>query len=354
MHSNGETMTTTQTLKDLQHPQVSYVHGPEIEVHGVRQPEHCDSESLTFVSTKDSLTEALKRKPGILIALNKLDLTTVPTTQTLFSCSYMPGAMAAILSLFDQTQTCWQQEPRISPLAYIHPSARIGPHVIIQAHAWIGAHVTIGAHCRIGAHSVIQDRSLIGQSSVIHPNVFIGTDTELGVYCEIHPNCTLAAPGFGFATDSQFKHQKIPQVGRVIIGDHVRIGSNCTVNRATFEQTRIKSGTKMDDHCHVAHNCTIGEDSILTAGFMMAGSTQIGNRFLAGGSSVIADHITITDDVKLGSRAVVTNDIKEKGQYGGYPLQPLKLALKTVATLTHLVQIRKQLSKISKHLNLEN
>jgi UDP-3-O-[3-hydroxymyristoyl] glucosamine N-acyltransferase len=340
---------SAKTLKELKHPLINYIQGPlENEAQVARPPENATPESLVFVSQQKQLSLLHEKDPKIVVALNKLNFDSISATQSLFTCPDLKMAMSIVLPYFDNSDTVWNQEPKISPLAWIHASARIGPNVIIQPFVWIGAHVILGANCRIGAGTIIQDRSLIGQGSTIHPQVFIATETEVGIECEIHPQTSIGSPGFGFASTSTFTHHKVPQIGRVILGDRVRIGSHCNIDRATLLETRIGSGTKIDAHCHIAHNCEIGENSLIAAGFLTAGSTQIGRRFVTGGGSVTAEHLKISDDVMLAGRSTVTNDILEKGQYGGYPLQPLKDSLRTLASLPHLVQLRKQIAKLIK------
>jgi len=132
----------------------------------------------------------------------------------------------------------------------------------------------------------------------------------------------------------------------------VEIGSNCAVDRATLTSTYIRSGTKLDNICHIAHNCDLGENGFFTAGFMMGGSTKIGRQFVTGGNSVVTAHITLGDNVILAGRSSVTCDVPDAGSYGGYPLQPLKEAMKTIANIGHLNEIRKNLNRVMRHLHL--
>jgi UDP-3-O-[3-hydroxymyristoyl] glucosamine N-acyltransferase len=141
-------------------------------------------------------------------------------------------------------------------------------------------------------------------------------------------------------------------LGNVKIGNGVEIGSNCAIDRATLTSTHIRSGTKLDNICHIAHNCDLGENGFFTAGFMMGGSTKIGRQFVTGGNTVVTAHITVGDNVALSGRSSVTNDIPTAGAYGGYPLQPLKEALKTAVSIGHLNEIRRNLKRVMKYLHL--
>jgi len=216
----------------------------------------------------------------------------------------------------------------------------------------IGAFAQVGDDCWIGATFVLEKSVRLGQWTIIHPQVFVGADCEIGNDCEVHPHTTIGSDGFGFATDEKFKHHKIPQLGRVIIEDRVEIGANCAIDRATLTETRIRSGTKFDNLCHIAHNCEVGEDCLFAAGLFIAGSSKMGSRITCGGNVAITAHVKITDNVALAGRSTVTNHVDEPGQYGGYPLQPLKQALKTIASLGHISELRKSVTKILKHLEL--
>jgi UDP-3-O-[3-hydroxymyristoyl] glucosamine N-acyltransferase len=204
----------------------------------------------------------------------------------------------------------------------------------------------------IGAHAVVENRARIGARTVIHPQVFVGSDCEIGADCEIHPHSTIGGDGFGYSVSADGRPIKISHLGNVKIGDHVEIGSNCAIDRATLTSTHIRSGTKLDNICHIAHNCDLGENGFYTAGFMTGGSTKIGRQFTTGGGTVVTAHVTLADNVVLAGRSTVTNDIPEAGRYGGYPLQPLKLAMKTVASIGQLNELRRNLNRVMRHLQL--
>ena len=192
----------------------------------------------------------------------------------------------------------------------------------------------------------------MGARTTLHPHVFVGSGCIVGEDCEIHPHTTIGSDGFGYAVGPSGRPQKIPHLGIVTIGDAVEIGGNCSIDRGTLASTYIRAGAKIDNICHIAHNCDLGEDGFYTAGFMMAGSTTIGKRFMTGGNSVVSAHLTIADNVVLAGRSTVTNNITESGQYGGYPLQPLKDALKTLVSLGQLNDIRRNLNRVMKQLGL--
>lgn len=331
-----------------------YVQGPLVaKVLRVLPPEQANPEALVFVSKQDQLEIALKHNASIVVAHKSL---TIPEKShaCFFITPHIQLAMALVGGLFDKKIQRFQQEEHIHPKSFVHPTARLGKNVIVGPCAVIGSEVHIGDNSIIGANTVLETHVHIGHNTIIHPLVFVGAYCEIGAFCEVQPHVTIGSDGFGFVPLKDSHPVKIPQNGKVIIEDHVEIGANCTIDRAALTETRIRAGAKLDNLVHIAHNCEIGQNALIAAGFMMAGSSKIGKNFMCGGRVVVADHVNITDNVMIAGLSGVTNDISEAGQYGGYPLQPLKDSLKTLANTIHLTKIRKQLGRIVKHLNLSD
>lgn len=342
-------------IKNLNSENIKFVTGsPDASAEKVLPPEICDQNSLVFVSKQEHLEQALLKGARIIIAAFDVSKTQVSPSQALFQTTKIPQAMSLILPLFDKKKDRFQWTPNIHPKAHVDPTAKLGSDVRVGPGAFVGAHTQIGSRTVIGANTVIEDGCHIGEDCLFHPLVFIGALTIIGSRCEIHPNTTLGSDGFGYAPDKQGNNRKIPQLGRVVLGDDVEIGSCCAIDRATLTETKIHSGTKFDNLIHIAHNCEIGSHSLIAGGFMMAGSTKLGSRFMTGGNSVVADHLTIADNVVLAGRSTVTNDISTGGAYGGYPLQPLREALKTIANIGHITKMRRQIAVILKKLDLKD
>jgi UDP-3-O-[3-hydroxymyristoyl] glucosamine N-acyltransferase len=319
------------------------------------RPEETCPDSLVYLGNRKQL-EAIASPDAAILILQKDLLSQITAQQQwrgcLFSVAAIPAAMAALLKYFDQKPARFSQWGERHPTAVVHPSATVGANVMLGPYCIIGAQSVIGDGCMIGSHTVIENNVKIGARTILHPHVFVGSACEIGSNCEIHPHTSIGSDGFGYAMDARGKAQKISQLGNVVIGDDVEIGSNCAIDRATLTSTHIRSGAKLDNICHIAHNCDLGEDGLYTAGFMMAGSTTIGRRFMTGGNSVVSAHLTIADDVSLQGRSNVTKSIPRGGAYGGYPLQPLQEALRTTVNLGHLSKLRRDLKKVMKHLNL--
>jgi UDP-3-O-[3-hydroxymyristoyl] glucosamine N-acyltransferase len=318
-------------------------------------PHEADAASVVFASDAAQLQQARERGAAILIVQRGL-AAQLATAEPAFGCCFatdnVPLGMATVLRYFDRKHERFSQWGGRHATAVVHPGALLGRDVLLGPYCVIGDAAVIGDGCRIGAHAVVENGAHIGPGTTLHPHVFVGAGCVLGRDCEVHPHTSIGSDGFGYGVGPSRRPQKISHLGNVRIGDEVEIGSNCAIDRATLASTHIRSGAKIDNGCHIAHNCDLGEDGFYTAGFMMAGSTTIGRRFMTGGNSVVSAHLKIADDVALAGRSTVTADIPEAGRYGGYPLQPLKDAMRTLAALGQLTEMRRQLNRVLRHLQL--
>lgn len=308
-----------------------------LELSEVLPPNISKPSSLVFLSKKEHVDQALANKSKALILTESLFSeveTALPKDAVVWTTKNIQQAMTLILPLFDNVAELVRQG--IHSTAIIHPTAEIHPGV------HIGAYVVIGAHCVIGADTVIL------------PHVYVGPYCEIGKRCHISTHTTIGSDGFGFFTDKTFTHHKIPQIGKVIIEDDCEFGAHCAIDRATLTETRIKKGSKFDNFCHIAHNVQFGENALVAAGFIVAGSTKIGKNFMTSGGVHALGHLNIADNVILSARAGVTQDIEKSGMYGGFPLETHKESIKTLMSVPKIKKLRKQVSKILTHLNLKD
>lgn len=349
-------MLSGQTINNRHSETFSFLQGNlAITALDCHVPEEASRQSLVYVTDAAQLCEARRHRPAILVVHAKVADRICPDVDAescCFSVRNISMGMALLLKYFDSKSTRFSQWGERHPTAVVHRDAIIGMGVFLGPYCVIGAGADIGDGCMVGSHTVVENSAKIGARSILHPHVFVGASCEIGDDCEIHPHTSIGSDGFGYAVDPDGKPRKIAHLGNVKIGDGVEIGSNCAIDRATLTSTHIRSGTKLDNICHIAHNCDLGENGFFTAGFMMGGSTKIGRQFVTGGNSVVTAHITVGDNVVLSGRSSVTNNIPDAGAYGGYPLQPLKEALKTAVSLGHLNEIRRNLKRVMKHLHL--
>jgi UDP-3-O-[3-hydroxymyristoyl] glucosamine N-acyltransferase len=219
----------------------------------------------------------------------------------------------------------------IGPNVVIEDGARIGSRVYIRAGAYIGAEAIIGDGCDIGPNVSILDRCRIGDNCLLHPGVCIGAD------------------GYGFRW-LQDHHHKIPQLGIVVVEDNVEIGANSCIDRATMGETRIGTGTKIDNLVHIAHNNQVGKHVIMTALVGIAGSSEIGDGVILAGQAGVIDHVKLGNGVQVGAKALVTKDFEENAKVWGIPARSLSQTKKQIASLIKLPNIFRQLRQQSKEL----
>ncbi len=305
---------------------------------------------LLFVDNEQALAKVLALKPTALLVSKKLAAQVTQTSCPVLISSNVMLCVARIQKTHFVEVA--YPETQIHPTAVVAQSAELASEVVVGPYAVIEDEVSIGHGARIGAHCVIERGARIGARTILNPLVFIGRACRVGADCEIKPNTVIGGEGYGFAHDDQGHHHRIPQMGIVVIEDRVEIGSLCAIDRATFKETRIGEGTKLDNQVHVAHNCTVGKNCLITAGLIIAGSSTIGNNVVMGGRVSVTDHVNIGDDIQLAGVTVITNDLKGPGAYGGYPVQPLRDFLRTTASFAHVTKMRKQSRRILQHLGL--
>ncbi len=228
--------------------------------------------------------------------------------------------------------------------AKIHPTASIGPFCTIGAHAVIGAGCAIQSSCNIG------ERVVLGSRARIYPGVTIYADCIVGDDCIFHSGVVIGSDGFGIAMD-QGQWVKIPQIGRVVIGNDVEIGANTTVDRGALDDTVIMDGAKIDNQVQIAHNVVIGKHTAIAGCTGIAGSAKIGNYCKIGGSGMILGHLSIADHVDISAGTMITKSIEESGAYTSiYPFAPHREWLKNSVHLRHLNGLAGRVGQLEKHL----
>ncbi|MDB5775278.1 MAG: lpxD [Herbaspirillum sp.] len=234
----------------------------------------------------------------------------------------------------------------VDPSAQIAADASIGPHVLIEAGAVIGAQAHIEAGCFIGRDAVI------GAATHLYARVTVQHGCRIGQRGILHSGAVIGADGFGFANEGG-AWIKIPQVGRVLIGDDVEIGANTTIDRGALADTVIGDGVKLDNQIQIAHNCQIGDHTAIAACAGIAGSAIIGKYCSIGGAAMIHGHITIADRVHVSAGTLAMRSIPEPGQYTGfYPITKHGDWEKSAALLRNLPAMREKMRAMEKLINL--
>lgn len=219
----------------------------------------------------------------------------------------------------------------ISNKASIDATAKIGDNVYIGDNVVIGANVQIGNNAQIFANTVIEPNAAVGENSILKSNVVIYNDCKIGAHCTLHAGVIIGADGFGFAPNSANDYKKVPQIGNVVLEDHVEVGANTAIDRATMGSTIIRKGVKLDNLIQVGHNVEIGENTVIAALTGIAGSCKIGKNCMIGGQVGFAGHLSIADGTKMGAKSGIAHTVTEPNQtLIGAPAVDYKLFRKIV------------------------
>ncbi len=300
---------------------------------------------LTFAETEEFLTSAENSAATAIIAGKNAS----STKKTIIRVANPRIAFAKALAIFfPEPEFAAGIHPTavVASSAQIHPTAHVGPHCVVGEHVELGAGVVLQAGNAIGADSVL------GSATHLFPNVTIYPRTQIGKRVRIHAGAVIGADGFGYVLDAGV-HLKVPQVGKVIIGDDVEIGANSTVDRGALGATVIGKGTKIDNLVQIGHNVQIGENCILIAQAGIAGSSKLGNYVIIAGQAGVAGHLNIGHQAIVGGQAGVMNDIPDKGKWLGSPAQPDKDYKRQVIALRLLPDLLKKVSSWEKKFSGE-
>ncbi len=239
----------------------------------------------------------------------------------------------------------------ISPTVVMGEGVTIGEGVSIGEYAVIGTRCSIGLNTVIGAHTVLLHDVTIGDDTVLFPNVTCYDGTIIGKRVVIHSGSVIGADGFGFAPQSDGSYVKIPQMGIVEIGDDVEIGANSTIDRATMGSTVIGRGVKIDNLVQIAHNCTIGDNTVIAAQAGISGSVTVGRHCLIGGQAGFAGHLELADHIQVAAKTGISKSFLQPGiALRGTPAQPMRDQLRLEATLRNLGTMKEKLDRLETEL----
>jgi len=262
---------------------------------------------------------------------------------TLIEVHHPQAAFARILDLIAKEIRPAQEG--IHPQSYISPKAKIGQHVSIGPFTVIEDDAEIGDGVRLLSQVYVGRRAKVGQNSLLYPHVVLREDVCIGQRCIIHAGAVIGSDGYGFYF-SDGKHNKIEQIGTVIVEDDVEIGSCTTIDRATTGATIVHQGAKIDNLVQIAHNVEIGAHSLLVAQVGIAGSSRIGKGVVIAGQVGVADHVNIGDGAQIGAQSGLKQDVPPGAIMFGSPAQPIQETLKQVTLIRKLPDLFKDVKKL--------
>ena len=299
---------------------------------------------LTFLASSKYRTQlAATRAGAVIVGEADAEATGLPRVVCDNPYAYF-ARVSALLNPAAQTLPGNHPSAVIGEGAQIHPTAHIGPHVAVGTGARIGAHCVIMAGCSIGANVII------GEQARFYPRVVVYHDCVLGNRLIAHSGVVIGSDGFGIAMD-EGRWLKIPQIGRVVIGDDVEIGANTTIDRGALDDTVIEDGVKLDNQIQVAHNVLIGAHTAIAGCVGIAGSTTIGRHCRIGGSAGILGHLQIADHVEISSFTLISKSIREPGSYSGiFPFSSNEEWRKNAVHLRHLDDLANRIKQLEREI----
>ncbi len=315
---------------------------PEVSVYQVATLENAGPGHISFLS-KSRYRRLLATTRAGAIILSSADRGATSIPRILCEDPYL--YFANVSRMFNPEQ---QARPGIHPSAVVDADATVSPGAQLDAGCVVGAGAHIGDGVIIGAGSTIGERTHIGRNTRLHARVTVYQDCEIGQRCLLHSGAIIGADGFGLARDGE-SWLKIPQIGRVLIGNDVEIGANTTVDRGAIDDTVIEDGVKLDNQIQIGHNVRIGAHTAMAGCVGVAGSATIGRSCTVGGGAVILGHLSIADHVNVSAGTLVTKSISAPGTYtGAFPADDHKSWLKNAAHLRGLDAFARRLSALEK------
>lgn len=286
------------------------VGNPSVEVNGLSKIDDGKENTLSFLANL-AYSEFIytTRASVVIVSSSFVPERPLPQGCTLIKVADPYAGFAKLLDLYNQLK---HDKEGIDPSATVHPKATVGTRVYIGAQSVVEEGAVIGAGCKIYPQAFIGENVRLGEGCIVHPGVRILANCVIGRDCVLNAGAIIGGDGFGFAPNSENNYQKVAQIGNVIIEDHVEIGANTTIDRATLGSTIIRKGVKIDNLIQVAHNVEIGENTVIASQTGIAGSTKIGRNCMIGGQVGIVGHISIADGTKIAAQSGIGSNITQE------------------------------------------
>ncbi len=337
------------TAKDISEFCSGKINGDqEREISSIKGLAYAAKGDLSFLS-KDEYKHLIEQSLASIILIQKGATYNVSSEQTFIEVSNVMAAVQLVSEKLAHTKT--KNNTGISTLAKLDPTVSYGNNLSLGAYSVIDQYTHIGVETHIGSQVYIGSNVSIGDHCIIYPGVKIYAECVIGNHVIIHSNTVIGSDGFGFHFNgNEFK--KIHHTGKVIIEDHVEIGSNTVIDRAAFDNTIIREGTKLDNLIQIAHNVEIGKHTVVAAQAGISGSVEVGNYCQIGGQVGVAGHLSIADGTLIQAKSGVPSSIKTANQkWYGYPILKYRDYLKSYAIFKKLPELIKELRFLKKEVD---
>ncbi|MBI4195918.1 MAG: UDP-3-O-(3-hydroxymyristoyl)glucosamine N-acyltransferase [Betaproteobacteria bacterium] len=300
--------------------------------------------TIAFLANERYLPQARTTRAGaVILAASMRDATDLPR----IACDNPYAYFARVSDLLNPPR---QPVPGIHETAVTDATARIAEDAEIGPLSAVGRNARIGPGCAVGPGCMIGDNVVLGKGVLLHANVTIYHDCVIGERVILHSGVIIGADGFGLAM-GEGEWIKIPQIGRVVIGDNVEVGANTTIDRGAIDDTVIEEGVKLDNQIQIAHNVRVGAHTAIAACAGIAGSAKVGRHCRIGGASGIAGHIVIADHVEISAHTLITKSIEKPGTYtGAYPFDANREWRRNAAQLRRLDELAARVRTLERKL----
>lgn len=317
---------------------------PAVEITGAAGLLEAGPSEVSFLENPKYAEQALASKAAAVFLSKNSDLAPGGPANRLYADRPRWG-YAQVLAAIHQEK--WRPEPPVvSPKADVHFEAKLGRDVAVGPFAVIKGRTLVGERTRIGAGCHIGFNARIGKDCLLHPRVHIGDYCEVGDRVIIHPGAVIGSDGYGYDTDPKTgRHDKIQQVGRVVLEDDVEVGANTTIDRAVTGETRVGAGTKIDNLVQLGHNVVVGRNCLIISQVGLAGSTQVGNQVILAGQVGVAGHLKIGDGAVITAQSGIMSDVPAKAVLFGSPARPHREAMRLQAIFSKLPELYNTLKK---------
>jgi UDP-3-O-[3-hydroxymyristoyl] glucosamine N-acyltransferase len=317
-----------------------------VTVNRLAKIEEATAGSITFLANP-KYEQYLYTTDASVVLINNDQVIAEPVKATLIR---VENAYSAITVLLERYNTIKLNKSGVEQPSFVHPSAKVGDGCYVGAFAYIGPGVKLGNKCKIYPGVYIADNVVLGDNVTLFPGVIVYFDCVIGSNVIVHSGAIIGSDGFGFAPNPDGTYNKISQIGNVVIGDDVEIGSNTTIDRATMGSTIIHNGAKLDNLLQIAHNVEIGANTVIAAQTGISGSTKVGDNCVIGGQVGMVGHISIAKGSQIMGKSGINKNITEENKkWGGIPFFSAYMEnMRIEAAVSHLPALEKKVLELEK------
>jgi len=319
----------------------------DVKVSNVSKIEEGKPGTLTFLSNIKYESFIYKTEASIVLVNSDF----VPKTRinaTLIKVDNAYQALATLLDIYEQTKM--STKIGIEQPSFIDESSTVGEDIYVGAFAYVGKNCKIGKNVKLYPQVYIGDNVAIGDNCILYSGVKIYYDSVIGNGCIIHASAVIGADGFGFAPQEDGTFKKMPQIGNAILEDNVEIGANTTIDRGTMDSTIIRKGAKIDNLVQIAHNCEVGENTVIAALTGFAGTSKVGKNCKIGGQVGLAGHLTIGDNVMIGAQSGISKSVNDNEIILGSPAINIKDAIRAITVYKNLPTLQRDVTHLQKEI----